>query len=99
MKKSGFMLLFSPKVVVFHHVNPTGPVRHARNLGRDQAYFLMKDIINGKIGDTIRLFLNAMFFNTYWIYEAVRKGDPRALNGIRGFVDGVQVYYRTHQDR
>jgi len=99
MKKSGLFLLFSPKVVVFHHVNPTGAVRNARNLGRDQAYFYMKDINHGRIQDIFRVFLNAIFFNSYWVYEAVRRGNPRALNGILGFTLGIQAYYRTNSGR
>ncbi|OLD02513.1 MAG: hypothetical protein AUJ07_08570 [Crenarchaeota archaeon 13_1_40CM_3_53_5] len=93
MRKSGRLLLFSPKVVVFHHVNPTGAVRNARNLGRDQAYFYLKDFDHEKTPNSFPLLLNALFFNIYWIFEAMRKGNPRALNGILGFASGVMAYY------
>ncbi len=99
MRKSGHMLLFSPNVVVFHHVNPTGAVRNAHNLGRDQAYFYMKDISHTKIQNAFRVLLNALYFNAYWVYEAVRKGNPRALNGVLGFALGVIAYYRKNQGR
>lgn len=99
MKKNGLVLLFSPKVVVFHHVNPTGAVRNARNLGRDQAYFYMKDIIQGKLQDAFRVLLNSLYFNSYWVYESIRRGNPRALNGILGFALGIHAYYRTNPGR
>jgi len=94
MRKSGYVLLFSPKVVVFHHVNPTGAVRNARNLGRDQAYFYLKDINHGNVQNTFRVILSVVFFNAYWVYEAIRNGNPRALGGILGFAHGVLAYYR-----
>lgn len=89
MKKSGYKLIFDPKVVVWHHPNPRGPSRSAYYLARDYARFYIKDIHPSKPSGYLRLVLNTLFFNLFWLYKAIHSKSILPLSGISGFVSGV----------
>lgn len=91
MKKAGYKLIFHPKVKALHHVR-SGPSRYPYYIGRDTAYFLMKDIRPRTISGWFRFLLNVIFFNGYWFYKAIQVRDIKQLNGFFGFFFGVLQY-------
>ena len=93
IKKTGHELIFNPKVKVIHHVR-LSPSRSPYFIGRDTAYFLLKDIRPKSVKDWIGYLINIIFLNAYWIYNTFRLKDVKQLQGISGFVDGVVFYVR-----
>lgn len=93
---SGYKLIFNPKAIVWHHVNPVGDTRAAFWRGRDQAYFFKKCIRPRTMRGKGKLLLNIFFFNFYWIYKSMETGDPAFLKGIFGFLQGVKDFKSIH---
>lgn len=92
IRNSGYSLIFNPKVVVWHYVNPAGDTRAAFWRGRDQAYFFRKCIKPRTTIGMCKLFLNIFFFNIYWIYKSVETCDTAFLKGISGFLQGLKDF-------
>ena len=97
IKKAGYKLVFNPKVIVWHHVNTIGDTRNAYWRGRDHAYFLKKCIRPKTIPGRLKLILNGIFLNLYWIYKSVKTKDIGFLKGISGFVQGLIDYHRVNK--
>ena len=103
-KRARYKLLFNPGAVVLHHVNPTGATRSPFYLGRDYAYFLLKDIRPKSFRGWLSMLLNIILFNAFWLYEMYKQRRLSSLQGIRGFLCGVRDYlhmkrylfYRAH---
>lgn len=97
IKNAGYRLIFDPKVIVLHHVNPAGDTRAAFWRGRDQAYFFKKCIKPKTIAGKIKFLLNIIFFNMYWIYKTIEKGDFIFLQGVSGFLKGLGDFNRIQR--
>ena len=97
MKKAGYKLLFNPKVIVWHYVNPQGPVRGAYWRGRDYAYFYLKSIRPNikSMSSLFRFLLNIIYFNVYWIFKLIQEKKLEYLYGITGFIQGCWQYRKT----
>jgi GT2 family glycosyltransferase len=92
----GYKLIFNPKAIVWHHVNPAGDTRAAFWRGRDHAYFLKKCVRPKRIEGRLKLFINILFFNIYWVYKSIEKKDPVFLKGISGFFQGIRDFNRLN---
>lgn len=99
IRKAGYKLIFNPKVVVWHYVNPGGDTRSAYWRGRDHAYFLRKCIRPKTISGRLKLILNGIFLNLYWIYKSVETRKISFLKGISGFIQGLIDYHRVSKKR
>lgn len=97
IKKAGYKLIFNPKAVVLHYVNPIGNTRGTYWRGRDHAYFLRKCIRPKTISGRLKLILNGIFLNLYWIYKSVKTKDIGFLKGISGFIQGLIDYHRVNK--
>jgi len=95
IKRAGYKLIFEPKAIVWHHVNPIGDTRGAFWRGRDQAYFLLKNIRPKSLTGWFKYFLNIIFFNIYWVYKAIESRDANFLKGISGFLKGISDYCKA----
>ncbi len=97
MKKRGYKLIFHPKVKARHHVMP-GPSRYPYYIGRDTAWFFLKDIRPKSISGWIRFLVNIIFFNAYWFYKAIQAKDIKQLYGFFGFLSGgLQYLFKLRQ--
>jgi len=95
LKRSHRKLVFNPKVVVWHHVNPQGATRVSHFLGRDQGYFYAKDIRPKDLQGRLRFMLNVFYFIMYWLYVAFRAKSVSPLRGISGFISGILYYIES----
>jgi GT2 family glycosyltransferase len=87
--KAGYVLVFSPKAVVWHYVNPTGLTRSAYVLGRDLAHLYRKHLPPHSASGWLRFIANVAFLNLFWIYKSVTTRRLGALVGIQGFAAGA----------
>ena len=92
IRELGYKLIFNPKAIVWHHVNPAGDTRAAFWRGRDHAYFLKKCVRPKTTAGRFKLILNILFFNIYWIYKSIERKDPAFLAGISGFFQGIRDF-------
>lgn len=92
IREAGYKLIFNPKIVVCHYVNPQGDTRSAYWRGIDHAYFLMKCIKPKTLLGKFKLLLNILYFNLYWIYKSLETKKPGYLRGIGGFFRGIFSY-------
>ncbi|MCX5696482.1 MAG: glycosyltransferase [Candidatus Omnitrophica bacterium] len=95
MRKNCYQLIFNPKVMVWHYVNPAGNTRGAFWRGRDHAYFLEKDIKPKTLSGKFKLFLNVVFFNLFWVYKAIASKKISYLRGNLGYLKGMSDYYKN----
>lgn len=93
MKKKDYKLIFNPTVVVKHHIR-MGPSRDPYFIGRDTAYFFLKDIKPKRLQGWIGFFLNILTLNNYWLYKAVQMRQVNQLRGITGFFMGINDYIK-----
>ncbi|MDD5594674.1 MAG: glycosyltransferase [Candidatus Omnitrophica bacterium] len=93
IRNRGYKLIFNPRAMVWHHVNPSGDTRGAFWRGRDQAYFFKKDIKPSSFSGKLKLFLNMIFFNLYWPYKTIETKKISYLRGNLGFFRGLYDYY------
>lgn len=93
-RRLGCKLVFNPKATVWHHVNPRGPVRGAHYMGKDFAYFYLKDIRPKTMSGWLRFALNIFIFNVYWIYKAFQLREVTPFKGITGFLSCI-LSHRT----
>lgn len=87
--KAGHILMFDPKAIVWHYVNPSGLTRSAYVLGRDLAHLYRKHPPPHSIMGWLRFSANIAFVNLFWIYKAVTSRQFEFLSGVRGFVVGA----------
>lgn len=96
IKNAGFKLLFNPKAVVWHNINPDAKTRSSPFFfGRDFAYFYMKDVRPKSLSAFFRLLLNMGFFNMQFFYRAsLTKNSNEMFRGVRGFMSGISIFLR-----
>jgi GT2 family glycosyltransferase len=86
---AGYILMFDPKAIVWHYVNPTGLTRSDYVLGRDLAHLYRKHPPPRSVMGWLRFIVNIMFLNLFWVYKALTTRRLDALAGINGFVSGA----------
>jgi len=89
VKNAGYDIIFNPKAIIWHHVNPSGLTRSAYYLGRDLAILYTKHIHPKSPGVWLRFMLNVISFNALWVYKFISSSDTKYLSGIKGFVHGI----------
>lgn len=95
MKRAQYRVLFNPKMIVLHHVNPTGRVRMQFYLGRDFAYFLLKDFAPRSLINLIKMLLYITTLGIFWVYKAGTAGSFEPLKGIFGFINGLGYFLKA----
>lgn len=93
----GYQLIFDPRAVVYHHVDPSGLTRSPRVLARDTAYWWMKSAFRIPFQEKGRLALNIVFYNGFWLYKTVTTGRTTFLQGLSGFAEGIRDYFANPQ--
>ncbi len=91
-KRKGYQLIFDPKIIVTHYVRP-GPSRNAFYIGRDTAFFLLKDVRPHSLKGWVAYIINILVLTSYWVYTAAKTRDIHQLDGIKGFIQGLIDYY------
>lgn len=94
MKKAGFKMVFHPKVSVIHHMR-FGPTRYPWILGRDTAFYYLKDVRPKSLRGWIGAFMNLSVFNGYFIFKALQLRKTSYLRGISGFFHGLYDFFAT----
>lgn len=89
MKRNGLTMVFSPTVVVYHHVNPSGPVRNPAAQGRDFALYYFKNFRPKGLKVTIRFFAQVTILMTFWVREACLSGQLAYLSAVTSFVSAT----------
>lgn len=97
-KRSGHKLIFSPKVIVWHYVNPSGGVQLAYHTGRDYAIFYLKNFHPASLAGRLRLLINITYFLAFWLFKATDTRRISYLAGLKGFTKGFFQYLKIrHQ--
>ncbi len=91
LRKTGARIIYCPRMLAFHY-NRMGPSRYPFIVGRDTAYFLLKDIRPRSLNGWFGLLVNCVFINAFWLYRSLAEKDPRQLKGITGFGKGILDY-------
>lgn len=91
LKKSGYKIIYNPMMKAFHYNKP-GLSRYPFFIGRDTAFFYLKDIRPRNVKGILAAFLNISVLNIYWIYKTVSCRDIKQLSGIVGFLKGFFDY-------
>lgn len=94
LKKKGYKIIYNPRIKAFHY-NRLGPSRYPFFIGRDTAYFYLKDIRPRSMRGVFAALANIIILNFYWIYKAIQLKDLKQLKGIIGFVKGFFDYSIT----
>lgn len=95
LKKAGYKMIFHPEVKVLHHMR-FGPTRFPEIMGRDTAFYYLKDVRPKSFRGWIGFFMNLGVFLTYWIFKAIQQRSLRQLKGISGFIHGATVFFKTN---
>ena len=91
LKKKKYTLVYNPAMRAIHYVR-LGPSRHPYFIGRDTAYFYLKDIRPRSIRGFFAALANIAILNFYWVYKAAMTRDIKQLQGIFGFLKGIGSY-------
>lgn len=94
VRKAGFKLIFHPRAIVWHYVNPQGATRSAYHLARDKAYAWMKNVRPRSLSAFISFVLNIFFYNLFWLYKAYQQKSVAPLRGLVGFCSGITYYIK-----
>lgn len=94
MKMAGFQMIFHPKVSVLHHMR-FGPTRYPQILGRDTAFYYLKDVRPCSFRGWVGAFTNIAVFKTYFIFKAIQTKKLNQLRGITGFIRGIFDFFRS----
>ncbi len=94
LKRAGYKLIFHPRVKVLHHMR-FGPTRYPWFLGRDTAFYYLKDVRPKSLRGWIGAFMNLIVFNSYFIFKALQLRKTSYLRGISGFFHGLYDFFAT----
>ncbi|MEK7611510.1 MAG: glycosyltransferase [Patescibacteria group bacterium] len=94
LNKAGWKLVFHPGVKVLHHMR-FGPTRYPEIMGRDTAFYYLKDVRPKSLRGWIGLKINLCVFLTYWIFKAWQTKNKKQLNGLTGFAIGIRDFFLT----
>ncbi|MDD5245826.1 MAG: glycosyltransferase [Candidatus Omnitrophica bacterium] len=91
LKKNGYKIIYNPQMRGVHY-NRLGPSRYPFFIGRDTAFFYLKNIRPGSVKGVLAAMINITTLNLYWVYKTVETRNPRQLAGIYGFFRGILDY-------
>jgi len=94
MKRTGYRIVFHPRVKVSHFVRPSAS-REVYYIARDTGYFIAKDVRPRMASGWLRVLLNVSYLNSYWIYRAFQSRDPKSLVGLWAFFKGMTDWLKT----
>lgn len=94
LKKLGYKLVFHPLVKVWHHMR-FGPTRYPQILGRDTAFYYLKNVRPKSLRGWVGAVMNVSVFITYFIFKALQTKNLNQLRGISGFFKGVLEFFRS----
>ena len=94
LKKCGYKIIYNPEMRAVHYNRP-GPSRNAYFIGRDTAFFYLKDIRPRSLRGLLASIINIFILNLYWIYEAFASRDIKQLKGVSGFIKGIIDYFTS----
>lgn len=89
LRERGKLLIFDPKAVAWHYVNPSGLTRSAYVLGRDTGHLYRKHLPPRSATGWLRFAANVAFINLFWMYKAAAARRVEPLRGVVGFVAGA----------
>lgn len=92
MEKAGMRMVFHPRVFVWHHVNPAGATRKAYPLARDFGYFAAKHLLTRGWRDQLRVRTYLVFYNLFWVQQAIATRTRAPLQGLKGYRDGKRAF-------
>lgn len=96
IKKIGLKFIFNPKMVVFHHVNQNAETRpKSFEIASDFALFYCRHCSVRNLTSALRLIVNLLMLNMFWIYRAMKTGDLTCLSWTAGFLQGVKRFLKT----
>lgn len=93
LKKSGYKIIYNPDMQATHYIR-IGPSRYPFFIGRDTAYFYLKDIRPGTLKGFLAALANICVLNIYWLYKTIQLKDSKQLMGITGFLKGMIDYIK-----
>lgn len=91
LKKSGYKIIYNPRMLGKHYNRP-GPSRYPFFIGRDTAYFYLKDIRPRSLKGFFAVLVSIIILNLYWIYNSLSLKDLAQLKGILGFLCGFFAF-------
>lgn len=94
LKKFGYKLVFHPLVKVRHHMR-FGPTRYPQILGRDTAFYYLKDVRPKNLKGWVGALMNISVFNAYFIFKVFQTKNLNQFKGITGFFTGVLDFFRS----
>lgn len=94
LKRAGYKMIFHPEVTVAHHMR-FGPTRFPEIMGRDTAFYYLKDVRPKTLRGWIGAIMNLTVFLTYWVFKAFQQKNLNQLKGISGFIYGIFVFFKT----
>lgn len=97
MKRAGYAIVYNPAMLGVHYTRP-GPSRYPQIIGRDTAFFYLKDIRPRTWRGRFGFLINVLVLNAYWIYKAFQARDIGQLRGISGFFRGIVDYLGARSD-
>lgn len=93
---AGYKMMFDPEVRVLHHMR-FGPTRHPEIMGRDTAFYYLKDVRPQGLRGWAGWFLNLGVFLNYWVYRAIQEHSLKPLlSGWGGFLKGIRDFFATN---
>lgn len=92
LKKNGYKIIYNPRMLGKHYNQP-GPSRYPFFIGRDTAYFYLKDIRPKSYKGILAALANIIILNLYWIYNFFSLKNSAQLKGISGFLSGVFAFF------
>ena len=98
LRKKGYKLVFQPRAIVWHHPGQRGPARNVYDLAKDYAQFYLRDVKPSSLQGCLRLSLNILYFNTFWLYKTLQSRSITPLSGVHGFIDGFFKYLLLRKD-
>lgn len=91
LKKNGYKIIYNPRMRAVHY-NRMGPSRFPFFIGRDTAYFYLKNVRPKSLRGALGAFANVGILNMYWVYKTLQSKDISQLLGIIGFIKGLKDY-------
>lgn len=88
LKKRGYKIIYNPNMRAIHYIR-IGPSRYPFFIGRDTAYFYLKDVRPHSLRGALAALSNIIVLNVYWLYKTIQLRELRQLTGLTGFIKGI----------
>lgn len=94
VKRAGYKLIFSPSIRVDHNVSVGGIFSKRTGAKSRMENFLryyFRYIYQPKWGHLWRFSLYILFLDGYWVFKAIKSGNPNWLGGLIGTMTGFRL--------